>query len=258
MFILRDKPLFFYLILRPEFFLLNSWVEYTLGNFCLSIIAAELLSFGQALIQLVSPDLLLNITDFHYQLIVLNYVELLYYNKLVRKSEFKTSSILLSLSLTTAELFGVDGGEEWGGKGTLPSVDSHWLWGYLCGWLSCLLRNCTPSHSFVTLVAPFVELWIIQLQALTRDSETLGSVHLPAFPEKQQVVSMWPFLIWNGILHDGCAFSSFKCKMNHVNNWSYFFSSRVSDYAIICHMARAELDFSLVLFRFHLALTLKG
>lgn len=75
----------------------------------------------------MSPDLLLNITDFHYQLIVLNYVELLYYNKLVRKSEFKTSSILLSLSLTTAELFWVDGGEEWGGKRTLPSVDSHWL-----------------------------------------------------------------------------------------------------------------------------------
>lgn len=75
----------------------------------------------------MSPDLLLSITDFHYQLIVLNYVELLYYNKLVRKSEFKTSSILLSLSLTTAELFGVDGGGERGGKGTLPSVDSCWL-----------------------------------------------------------------------------------------------------------------------------------
>lgn len=76
----------------------------------------------------MSPDLLLNITDFHHQLIVLNCVELLYYSKSVGKSEFKTtSSILLSLSLATAELFRVDGGEEGDGKGTVPSVGSCWL-----------------------------------------------------------------------------------------------------------------------------------
>lgn len=58
---------------------------------------------------------------------MLNCVELLYYNKSVGKSEFKTTSILLSLSLATAELFGVDGGREGGGKGTVPSIVSHWL-----------------------------------------------------------------------------------------------------------------------------------
>lgn len=76
----------------------------------------------------MSPDLLLNITDFHCQLIGLNSVELIYYNKSVGKSEFKNrSSIMLSLSLAIAEIFGVDGGGGEGRKGTVPSVGSCWL-----------------------------------------------------------------------------------------------------------------------------------